>query len=243
MSFLASIFPTASGTPNNSGAQPPVAAPAPAPAPAPSPAPVPAAAPASPLDAFTSLWQTPLTADGKPVQKAADPLQQPAFNFDAAKITESASKMNFAGGIAPETIQKALSGDAAAFTDALNQAVRTAVIGMTMNQGTLINQALLDNNQRITSVIPEHLKRAQLMEPETDPLMGHAAVQPLVQALKQMAFAKDPSASPAAISKQVGDYLAGLGTAITEASPANQQAKQARASAEPDWSVLLGANG
>jgi hypothetical protein len=67
MSFLASIFNPATGTPANGAGAPaaPVAAAAPVVAPV---TPVEPAAPVSPLDAFSKLWETPKNADGTPKQ-------------------------------------------------------------------------------------------------------------------------------------------------------------------------------
>lgn len=199
------------------------------------------AAPASPLDQFSALWQTPTTSDGKPIAAQVPDLSAPIFNFDAAKIQESASKMSFTGGIAPETITKALSGDADAFQQAINSAVQSAVVGLTMNQGNLINQALAANNQRVKQVLPTQIKHAQLMDmPEENPVYNHPAVQPLVTSLKQMAFAKNPNASPAEINKQISDYMTGLGIAIAGTTPAAQQAAAASKAAEgPDWTTFL----
>jgi hypothetical protein len=241
MSFLTSIFNPATGTPAN-GAPAPAAPAAPVAATPPAAPTVPAApaAPVSPLDQFTKLWQTPTNADGTPKQVPTNQLNQPIFNFDAKAVSESASKMDFTSSIAPETIAKALSGDASAFAAALNQAVQTAVVGMTLNQGQLINQAVTANNARITDSLPTHIKRAQLNDAESsNPVFDHPAAQPLVQSLKQMAFAKDPSASPTEINKMVADYLTGFATAVNENSPAAIQQKATVAKGEQDWSSFL----
>jgi hypothetical protein len=238
MSFLSNIFPVRSGNPANGGpfsAAAPAHSPVPAPAPAPTPAPTPAS---SPLDDLAKIWDTPLNADGKPVVPAANPLTQPLFNFDPAKITESANKMDFTVGIQPELITKALAGDPAAFAEAINTAMRSAVAGMTLSQGNLINQAFLANNARVESALPAQINKVRLLETSAsdNPVFSHPAAQPLVNSLKQMAFAKDPTASPDAINTQIQNFLSGLATAITESSPANQQAAAAKkASSGTDW--------
>lgn len=242
MSFLSSIFPSSSGTPAN-GAPAVPAAPAPAVPVTPAPAAavgVTPAAPVSPLDAFTSLWQTPKNADGTPKPAPTNQLNQPIFNFDQKAVMESASKMDFTSAIPPEAIQKALGGDTAAFAAVLNQAVQTAVAGVTLNQGQLINQAMTANNARITDSLPTHIRQVQLHETEnSNPVFDHPAAQPLVQSLKQMAFAKDPSASPTEINKMVSDYLTGFATAVNENSPAAIQHKQQVAKGETDWSSFI----
>mgnify|MGYP006348495291 FL=1 len=236
MSFISSMFPLSSGKPSQGG-HPAAPAPAPVPAPAPTPAPAPAPTP-SPLDDLAKIWDTPLTADGKPVPPPVNPLSQPLFNFDPTKINDAASKMDFTGSIPAETITKAPGGDAAAFADALNTAVRSAVAGMTLSQGNLINQALLANNARIENALPNQINRARLLEtsPEDNPIFSHPAVAPLAQTLKQMAFSKDPNASPAEITKQVNGFLTGLAEAISSTSPARKAELATRdAASGTDW--------
>lgn len=247
MSFITSFL----GGGNTSGASPGVAHNGPQPAPIPvvnppaaAPAPAPAvAAPVtavSQLDNFNSLWQTPTTADGKPAPIPADPLRQPLFTLDPNKVAESANRLDFTASISPELIAKATSGDPAAFAQALNEGIRQAVVGLTVNQGNLINQALLENNSRVTSQLPKHIKEVQLLQTGADdPVLSHPAVQPLVSSLKKMAFAKDPNASPAEIDKQVSGYLRGLGSALSETDPAAVQQRQQQAKGEPDWSSFL----
>lgn len=258
MSFLSSIFPARSGTPSVGGAPAPAAPAVPAGPAAPTPAAVDptvmaaqaaadtaaaaaaAKPPASSLDNLPNIWQTPTTPDGKPVAPAVDPLTQPVFNFDPAKITETAGTMDFMANIAPENITKALSGDATAFADVINAAVRNAVVGVTVNSGNLINQALVTNNQRITSSLPTAIKQTQLMDmPTENPILDHPQVQPLVTALRKLAFSNNPTASAAEINKQVASYITGLGAAVAETSPAAVEARTAAKGKETDWSSFL----
>jgi hypothetical protein len=204
------------------------------------PIPDPTKPPPSLLDNFTSVWQTATTEDGKPVPPQVDPLTQPLFNFDPAKITETANKMDFASSVDPELVTKALGGDVAAFSDVINQAIRQAVVGMTLQNGQLVNQALLTNNQRITSALPKHINQQRLLETVDDnPVFSHPAAQPLVNSLKQLFFAKDPTASPDVIAQRVSEYLKGFSTAVVESDPAQVAARKTTAAKEEDWTRFL----
>jgi hypothetical protein len=247
MSFLSSIFPSNTGVSHNGGNSVQAAALTPAAPATPATPATPAAGtetqttPTSHLDQYAALWQTPTSADGKPVAAPADPMSSPVFNFDPRAIQTSASKMDFTAGLAPDLATKALGGDATALSELINGAVRNAVVGVTLSQGNLINQAVATNNERVTQALPRHIKSVQLMEtPNENPVLDHPAVQPLVGALKQMAFAKDPNASPAAVAKMVNDYISGLGTALHEQSPTTVAAKAAasKAAGEQDWSLF-----
>jgi hypothetical protein len=243
--WLPSIF----GGGNSGGASgTPAPAPAPAPAPpAPSPAPAaPAPDPANPvshLAQFEGLWQTATDANGKPIPIAADPLAQPTFQLDPAKINESIGKIDFAASIPPETLGKISAGGqeaVTAFAEALNIGLRNAVAGLTLSQGQMLNQAIAANNQRITTSLPAHIKRTQLLDSaEDDPVFKHPAVQPLVNSLKQMQLAKNPNASAAEINALVANYIRGLGAAVHETSPEVVNSRKQQAKGEQDWSSFL----
>jgi hypothetical protein len=150
--------------------------------------------------------------------------------------------MDFTAGIPAETLAKIGAGGpeaAAAFQEALNIGIRQAVAGLSVSNGQLLNQALLENNQRITSTMPTHIKKAQLMDVGDDPVMSHPAVAPLVTSLKQMAFAKNPNASAEEINSQVSGYLRGLGVALQDTSPEAVAAKAKATKGEQDWGLFL----
>ena len=239
MSFLSNIFPTSSGTPAN-GASSQGAAPAAPVTPPAAATPVVVTPPVSPLDEFSKLWQPVTGADGKPIVPAGNTLADPIFNFDPKAVRDSAAKMDFASAISPELVTKALSGDAASFSAAINQAIQQAVMGITLNTGSLINQAVSANNDRVTASLPTQIKRVQLGDITNDnPVLSHPAVQPLVETLKRAAFEKDPRANPAEVAQSINNYLLGLSTALVETTPAAQAAKTKVAAGEQDWSSFL----
>lgn len=229
---------TAVNPPPNAAAGPIPTAPAPAPvpgAPAPAPSPTPAPAPGSALDQFKDLWQNPTNAEGKPVVYT-DPLAQPVLQFDPAKIQESAAKLNFTSGLAPELLTKALSGDVQAFADILNSVARAAVTGVTVNTGQVVNAALATQSQRLQEALPSHVKRVQLaQQPVDNPILEHPSVQPLMNALKQAEFNKNPSADPAEVHKKVSDYLVTFASTLVNNDPKTVQQAQQKAAGEMDW--------
>lgn len=225
----AQVVSTPAPPPQQTGASAPAASPAATPAP-----------PASPLDAFTGLWQTPTTSDGKPAAPAVDPLTQPVFNLDPSKVLDSAKKIDYLAGVDPANITSALGGDVNAFMNVINGAIANAVAGVTVSQGNTINQALVANNQRVSSVLPNHIRQAQINSiTDTDPVFSHPAVQPLAQTLRQFAAAKNPNASVSEIDGQIKGYLSGLAAALTENSPQALQQRQAAAKNEQDFSAFL----
>lgn len=195
----------------------------------------------SPLDALKAFWDTPKDAEGKPLAPEVDPTSTDIFNFDPVKVSESARKLNFTSDLNPELVQKALGGDAQAFMDVLNHATQTAFTAATLNTGKLINQSHNTNNQRVKSTLPTSIKQVQLDQTATtNPILQHEAAQPLVAALKKMAFAKDPSANPADVTRSVEALLVGLGTAMADATPEAATRRSVAKAGEQDWSSFLG---
>lgn len=194
----------------------------------------------SSLDALTKFWDTPKDADGKPVVPGADPLAQTVFNFDHAKVVESAKSLNFTAGVNPELVTQALSGDAKAFLEVINQVSQSAFSAATINTGQMINQGTATNNGRIKASLPRSIKEVQLDQmPASNSVFQHPAAQPLVTALRKMAFAKDPNANPADINESVEALLGGLSVAISDADPAKIEAKAKAVAGEADWSTFL----
>lgn len=197
--------------------------------------PVAATPPSSPLDEYKSLWETPTGADGKPIVHT-DPLATPLLNFDPIKIAESAKGLNFTSKIDPTLAGKALGGDAQALSDYVNAAVQAAVVGITTSQGNLINNAIDANNKRVNSTLPEHIRRVQLGQQSVEnSALNHPAVAPLVQALTQAEFNKNPNANPQDVHKKIQDYLVSLGQVINENDPTKVAASTKAAAGEVDW--------
>lgn len=200
--------------------------------------------PADPLASLVSIWQTPTGADGKPLQIAnpLDALQQAPLTADPTKVRDAVGKLDFAQGISPETITKIQTGTpeeaTANLAGLINAAVRQAVTGITLSQTELVNQALAKQRDAFTAALPTMLKRQQLLDSRSDdPVLSHPAVQPLITALKQTVFNKNPTANPADVDKQVTDYLRGLSAAMS--TDPDKARKQATANATQDWDSWL----
>lgn len=230
----------------------PVAAPGPvvtpvvATAPAVTTAPVaaPIETPADPLAGMLSLWQTPNGADGKPLQvvNPLDALHQAPITADPTKVRDAIGKLDFAQSISSDMITKIQTGTPEEATTNLaaliNSAVRQAVTGVTLSQSELVNNALAQQRDAFTAALPTMLKRQQLMDSRSDdPVLSHPAVQPLITALKQTVFNKNPAANPGDVDKQVTDYLRGLSAAMS--SDPEKAKKQAASNATQDWDSWL----
>ena len=190
----------------------------------------------SQLDKMQALWQTPTDAAGNPIATAPNPLTQPVFNNDPAKMAEQAAKLDFTSGITPEQVSKALGGDAAALMELINTSNRNAFLAAAQYSNGVTNQGLLANNQRIIGELPRHIKEVQLGQTTADnPVLDHPAVSPIVTSLKQMLLNKNPAASPMDINKQVQDFFGVIAGAYSESSPEFKQQQTAAKAGEVNW--------
>ena len=88
------------------------------------PATVPAGGPQNPMDSFVGMFKPrPVDPKAPKVPTMADPILGP---MDPAAFKAQVAQANFTSAIPPETMQKAMSGDAVAFAEAINAASREA---------------------------------------------------------------------------------------------------------------------
>ena len=189
-------------------------------------------APASPLDQFKDLWQT------NPANTAATPdLNAPVFNVDPVKLFDAAKKIDFTRSISPEIVQKALSGDAEAFSAAINAAVQQSYAQSSHLTTQMIEQALKQNNTKITGLLPSAFKSLQVNEGlSANPAFQHPAAKPIVEALQAQFTKQYPHASAADIQKYALEYLNGFAQAV---SPAPAPEPTAADRSAQDWSKFL----
>ena len=192
---------------------------------------------ASPMDAFKDIWQTPTTMD--PNQNA------PMFaNLDPKKLMESARTVDFSKSLNAETLQKIQAGGAdavAALTESLNTVAQTVYAQSALATTKIVEQALERQQTQLTAQLPTMVKSHQASETlmANNPIFNNPAVQPLVQAAREMITRKFPNANSAEISSQVENYFKALGTSL---APAPAQTTQTKSAADFDWDKFLQGN-
>lgn len=178
---------------------------------------------ASPLDAHSKLWEN------DPTKAPAAPA--PLFDIDPAKFNEAIKSADFTKSVPPELLAKAMAGDAAAMTLALNTVAQTAFSHQTMATTKLIEQALNKRDEAVKASMPEAIRRAQIDSNLADsPIFQHAATRPLVDALTAQLASQFPKATAAQVAEQARKFVADFALVVT-GKPAADTAK----SGEPDW--------
>jgi hypothetical protein len=192
--------------------------------------------PSSPLDAFADVFK--IDPNAKP---KADPLSEKLLSLDPAKLAASVTKMDFSRSLNPELVQKALSGDAASFSAALNQVTQSAFAASTQMVVNLMEQAFAKNNSRFDSVLGDRIRNANLAYTKpTNEALTHPAAQPVLAAMKAQIANQMPHLSPTDVASKAEEYFLAMADAVTSKKPAPAPKPGDRLPRqEQDWSEFL----
>lgn len=192
----------------------------------------------SPLDAFTDVFKIDPNK-----QPAADPLKDPLFSVDPQKLSAAVSKMDFTRAIKPELVQKALAGDPAAFSAAINQATQTAYMAVTQMMTGLMETAFSKNNGRFESTLSGKFRDFQISHSRPDnKVLQHPAAQPMISALKTHIASQYPDLGPQEVTKRAEDYFLAMSkelNTLDKDAAETAAAGGAGKGAEPDWTKYL----
>lgn len=185
----------------------------------------------SPLDSFEKLWETP-TIDPK-----AKPRGFVYPKFDAAKLTERVSQLNFASAIPDEMISKAMS-DPAAFREVLNtvgrQGFQTAFTANNNLNSQLFSQFDDSVNERIPAQVKGIQNQAAVFADMKN--LNHPAVAPLLSKVAEQIQQMFPDATPDEIKDHSRKYLKTIADVITNGDTAttnSQNSQQNQRTNEP----------
>lgn len=178
----------------------------------------------SPLDDFTAIFNIDPKTQGEDPEAA---LTSPLFNYDATKMQEAASKMNFAQGIDQELAQKAMGGDAAAFMQVLNAVGQNAFVQSAQLNSSVTEQGINTRLAAFDKVLPTRISAANTNELlNNDPTLNHAAVQPLMKAMLEQTTKAYPNASTAERLDMVKQYMSQVAQTLTPPPQATPQSGQ-----------------
>jgi len=195
----------------------------------------------SQLDNFKDIFKLPTDDKGQPLGNT-DPLAQPIMQFDAAKLKEAASKMNFAQGIDAELLQKAMSGqDPQAFMQVLNTVAQTGFTSAISVTSKMAETAIATNNQRFEQALPDRIRTTQINQAQPKhPALAHPAAAPMVSALKMQIAQTNPHLPPDRVAEMAENYVIAMATDINTVNTQTETKTKNKNSSEPDWGALLG---
>jgi hypothetical protein len=196
----------------------------------------PAGGPQNPLDAFSDMFK-PKQVDPNAAKPPtlADPVLPP---WDANAFKQQISTANFASSIPQDTITKALSGDPAAFTEAINMAAREAFLASAQVTHGLVEHGSRAAAGRVDASLDSRVRSAQInMQNTTNEALTHPAVSPLVQLAKRQIAQSHPNLSPEAVQQQAEQYFANMAEVLM--APKQAAAQEAATPKQGDFSYLL----
>ncbi len=190
---------------------------------------------ASPLDPFKDIF----TIDpNKPQSK--DPRSDPLFSLDPQKLGAAVGKMDFTKSVNPELVQKALQGDAQAFSQVLNSVSQNAYMLSTQMMTQMMERAFSTNNTRFDSVLEGKFKDFQInsTQPKNEALR-HPAAQPVLTALKKQIATQNPTLSASEVTEKAEEYFVSMSKALNTVGDDMSPAKGNNEPKSTDWSNFL----
>lgn len=155
-----------------------------------------------PLDEFKDIWQ-PVKAEDN-----VDPFSKPLLTHDPVKLREAVGRMNFAEGIDPALLTKALAGDTTALMQAINAASQKAFEASVGLNSSMIEGSFKTNNERVNSTLPKKIREQQVNSTKSDnPVLNHEAASPMLSMAKQAIMAKNPDLNPSQVQARAEQYL------------------------------------
>lgn len=167
----------------------------------------------SPLEGYEKLWET------DPNAKKA-PSLTPTFTADPAKLMEAARTIDFAKVIDPEVLAKAVAGDAAAFSQAINSAAQAGYAQSAHATTKIVEQALTQQAKMFKEEIMPAILREHSISTAVasdNAIFENPAVKPIVEMATAQLSAKYPNASAADIKKHAQEYFMGFAKELATA--------------------------
>lgn len=135
---------------------------------------------------------------------------QDYFNLGAEHYTNAFGQRNFLDGVDKEKISAALEGDADAFTEVINAAVRNGATSSSFLSQQVAkrgSQGLLDG---FRSELPKHVRDQQINDMwngNKASLMKDPAMRPVAEAVLQQVRSRNPNATAAEINEEAEQYM------------------------------------
>lgn len=166
----------------------------------------------SPMAEFANLWDNPAPKAGEqPQVDWNDPSSiVPAQTLDPAKIGEAAKKIDFSRVLNPETVKKALAGDAGAFGEALNSVAQAAFSNSALIASRIVDSSLRGMAPRlINDALPHHMKRHGIGEGfgAENPIFNDPAVKPMLEMVTRQFQQQNPKSSAKEIADKAKAYV------------------------------------
>ena len=178
---------------------------------------------ASPLDSFADMFKPkPVDPNAPKPVTLQDPILGP---LDPTTFRQQVANANFAANIPADTIQKAISGDAQAFADAINSAAREAFAAAAQLSHGLVEHGSRTAAERLNGTLDSRIRNFQIKTQNTNhEALAHPAVAPMLNAVKMQIATSNPQLSPEQVQQQAETYFTQMADVLTAPKKAAEQA-------------------
>lgn len=190
----------------------------------------------NPLDNFAEIFKAkPADPNAPKAPTLADPYLGP---MDPNAFRQQLANVNFASNIPQETVQKAMSGDAQAFSDAINAATREAFAAAAQLSHGLVEHGARTAAERLNGTLDSRIRNFQIKTQNTNhEALAHPAVAPMLNAVKMQIAQSNPQLTPEAVQQQAEQYFTQMADVLT--APKRAAAQAANTPKETDFSSYL----
>lgn len=150
--------------------------------------------------------------------------------FDEQQVLDSVQKRNFVPNT-PEVMglaEKALQGDAAAFTEVLNRVAQSVFFNSAQTMARVSDVAAREGVKRLSAAMPDMYRSFQSQNTlaEAAPAITNPGVQPVVAQVRENFQRAHPNASPQAIAEMTQRYFSDVSAAMNPQAAAARQPTQ-----------------
>ena len=190
----------------------------------------------NPLDNFADIFKPKAADPNTPkAPTLADPYLGP---LDPNTFRQQLANVNFASNIPQETVQKAMSGDAQAFSEAINTATREAFAAAAQLSHGLVEHGARTAAERLNGTLDSRIRTFQIKTQNTNhEALAHPAVAPMLNAVKMQIAQSNPQLTPEAVQQQAEQYFTQMADVLT--APKRAAAQAASTPKETDFSSYL----
>lgn len=191
----------------------------------------------TPLAGFSKLWDAPTTDQGtKPTGVLP--------TLTAEQLSTTLANSNFLQSVNPDLLAKAAGGDAAAFSDVINQGLRNVMTQSVLASHGLVEAGARSHGASLQDRLPSMVRSSNVSDSlQSNPLYNNPAVRPVIDNVRQQLEAKHPTASAKEIATLTDSYFSDLVSAMGGSKTAATPHMSIAAEGETDWYKELGLDG
>lgn len=188
--------------------------------------------PPAPMDSFKSLWENTTKSSEGP--KGVLP------QITAEQLSTTLANSNFLSGIDPEVLKRASSGDSAAFSDVINQGLRTVMTQSVLASHGLVEAGARGQSAQWKDTLPSMVRSSNVQDAlSSNSVFSNPAAKPMVELVRAQLESKHPQASAKEIAELTQQFIGDFAKLATPPETKQQDGGRSGGN-DTDWYAALG---